>query len=396
MNGPDFFRYSQALDAAGMAWPRLIIDAERLAHNTAQVARLAGSRPIRLVDKSLPSPALLKRLAGALGTQRFMSFHAPLTVQTALALPGAHILMGKPLPARAVEAVISALDGRFDWENRIVWLADTPDAVAGLEALAQRTGRTLAIALEIDIGLHRGGASDPQALSAMLDGFGSGHVRLAGLMGYDAHLAAASWPVSRSAATRRSQEHYRACIALVEARGLLTPDLIFNGAGSPTLALQDNSPCNEVSVGSAFVKPSDFDVAGLESLLPAVFIAAPVLKRIRGVAVPLLPALSRIAGRGRDTLCLYGGKWMADPVWPPTLRADRLFGQSSNQQRMILDRKTPAAPGGWAYFRPTQSEAVLMQFGPLVLIGADGGVTELPTHAGDLAGISAKPVEPLP
>ncbi len=396
MTGADFARYSQSLDAAGMAWPRLIIDAARLAHNTGEIARLAGSRPIRLVDKSLPSPALLKRLSDALGTRHFMSFHAPLTVQTALAFPDAHILMGKPLPIRAVETVISALDGRFDWENRLVWLADTPEALAGLDALAQRTSRTLAIALEIDIGLHRGGAGDLQALSALLDGFGSGHVRLAGLMGYDAHLAAASWPVSRSTATRRSQECYRACIALVEARGLLTPELIFNGAGSPTLALQGDSPCNEVSVGSAFVKPSDFDVAGLEALLPAAFIAAPILKRMSGVPVPLLPALSRIAGRGRDTLCLYGGKWMADPVWPPTLRADRLFGESSNQQRMIVDRRTPAAPGDWAYFRPNQSEAVLMQFGPLVLIDADGSVTELPIHASDLAGITPEPMEPLP
>lgn len=396
MTAPDFARYSSALDAAGMAWPRLIIDAERLAHNCSQIARLGGPRPVRLVDKSLPSPALLKRLGDALGTPRLMSFHAPLTVETALALPDAHILMGKPLPVRAVEAVITALEGRFDWENRVVWLADTPDTLAGLDALARRTDRKLAIALEIDIGLHRGGARDLQALSAMLDGFASRHLRLAGLMGYDAHLAAASWPISRSAATRGSHDRYRACIALLEAGGLLTPELIFNGAGSPTLALQGDSPCSEVSVGSAFVKPSDFDVAGLEALLPAAFIAAPILKRIRGVPVPLMPALSPIAGRGRDTLCLYGGKWMADPVWPPTLRADRLFGQSSNQQRMIVARKTPAAPGDWAYFRPTQSEAVLMQFGPLVLIGADGSVTELPIHASDLAGISPEPMEPLP
>jgi D-serine deaminase-like pyridoxal phosphate-dependent protein len=364
---PPFADYARALDAAGAGWPRLIIDVKSMDNNIAAVSALAAGRWLRLVDKSLPSAAVLRRIADKVRTRRFMSFHAPFLVETARSFPDADILLGKPLPPAAVERVIAALEGSFDWASRIAWLADTPECLAGLAGIAARTGATLRVAVEIDVGLHRGGCASPPALAAMLDRMEQADLRFAGVMGYDAHVAKAPFPWSPTSAAAAARRRYSAFVDVLRARGRLAPDTILNGAGSPTLPLHRESPCNELSIGSAFVKPSDFDVPGLEELRPAAFIAAPILKRAAGVSVPFLEPLGPLMAGGRDMVCIYGGKWMARPVWPKGLVPDTWFGESSNQQRMLLARNNPARPGDWAFFRPTQSEAVLFGFGALAL-----------------------------
>jgi D-serine deaminase-like pyridoxal phosphate-dependent protein len=60
---------------------------------------------------------------------------------------------------------------------------------------------------------------------------------------------------------------------------------------------------------------------------------------------------------------LYGGRLMARPVWPPGLASNPLYGLSSNQQMMNLPAGVPIAPDDMVLWRPTQSEAVLLQHG---------------------------------
>jgi D-serine deaminase-like pyridoxal phosphate-dependent protein len=62
---------------------------------------------------------------------------------------------------------------------------------------------------------------------------------------------------------------------------------------------------------------------------------------------------------------LYGGKWMAEPVHPAGMKANRLLGLSSNQQFMGLPANTMIGPDDYAFLRPTQSELVLQQFGTI-------------------------------
>lgn len=372
-------RLSAALDDAVEHQPVLVIDGDRLDANADAIAAMTRGRRLRLVDKSLACEALLRRVAARTGANAFMSFHAPFLIQTALAFPSSDILLGKPLPARAMDTIFAALAGaQFDAEAQITWLVDTPGRVSEYAQRARALGVTVKLAAEIDIGLRRGGARDAGAFAALLDAVEAeaGAVRFTGLMGYDAHAAKAPAPfASPGAAVAASDRAYRGFIDQAKARGLLDDSAVFNGAGSLTAPLHGGTAVNDVSIGSAFVKPTDFDTGELDALVPAAFIATPVLKRFDGVSVPFIERVTRVLSPGRSTLFIYGGRWMAKPVWPASMKHNALYGFSSNQQMMTIARKDQSAPGDWAFFRPTQSEAVLTQFGRLRVV-EHGAVTE--------------------
>ena len=384
-------RLSAALDEAGEHHPVLVIDAERLDANADALAAMLEGKRLRLVDKSLPCADLLARIAERTGANAFMSFHAPYLIQTARAFPDSDILLGKPLPAAAIDAVYGALSqSPFDPQGQIIWLADTPQRVADYAARARALGTRPKLALEIDVGLRRGGAGDAGAFDVLLDAVEAEQdaVRLAGLMGYDAQAAKA--PLSSPArAVAQSDQVYRGFAERARERGLLGEDAILNGAGSPTAPLHGNTVINDVSIGSAFVKPTDFDLPQLDALRPAAFIATPILKRLPGVRVPFVERITNAFSGGRDTVFLYGGRWMAQPVWPDAMRENALYGLSSNQQMMTLPRSDPAGPGDWAFLRPTQSEAVLAQFGRPRLIEDDAVTRRWDVYAPEVSDGSA-------
>ncbi len=58
---------------------------------------------------------------------------------------------------------------------------------------------------------------------------------------------------------------------------------------------------------------------------------------------------------------------MADPVDPPGLRVNPVFGFSSNQQMMNAGEQMELEIDDFAFFRPRQSEAVFMRFGDIAV-----------------------------
>ena len=75
---------------------------------------------------------------------------------------------------------------------------------------------------------------------------------------------------------------------------------------------------------------------------------------------------------------LYGGKWMAKPVYPPGLKLDTTFGFSTNQQFVALSGDAAVAPDDYAFLRPTQSEFVLQQFGSIMVYSGGAIVDRWP------------------
>jgi D-serine deaminase-like pyridoxal phosphate-dependent protein len=129
---------------------------------------------------------------------------------------------------------------------------------------------------------------------------------------------------------------------------------------------------NELSIGSAMVKASDFDLASLDDLKPAVFIATPVLKVMEKFSMPYGVEAIGTAARiwdpnQRKAVFIYGGNWLADPVSPSGLRASGLYGTSSNQQLLTASGAQQLQPDDIVFFRPRQSEAVLQQFGDIAV-----------------------------
>ena len=369
MHDPYFAGLSTALKRAGLMHPVLVIDQQRLSANIAAIRSrvTAGKLPLRVVAKSLPAPGLLGAVMAGMGTERLMVFSAEMLLQLLPLHPLADYLLGKPLPAAEFARVIDTAGAEA--AARIQWLIDTPERLAAYGAIAKARNLTWRASLEIDVGLHRGGFTDPAAATAAAKAAASHGASIAGLMGYDPHVPKMPSPDGAFAA---AQDAYRAMIGAVQEAGLDPAKLTLNTAGSPTFVRHcAGTVANEVSVGSAFVKPGDFDYEDLGALQAAAFIATPVLKAGSDQQLPGVEALSgplhwwdRNTQRG---FFIHGGHWLARPVSPPGLEYSKLFGRSSNQELLTGSHQVELKVDDHVFLRPDQSEALFLQFGDIVL-----------------------------
>jgi D-serine deaminase-like pyridoxal phosphate-dependent protein len=391
----DYFRQlNRELKAHGPMRPVMLIDLDRLDHNIDVVkasVRRAGKQ-LRLVEKSLPSPQLLKYIGERAETRRLMSFHQPFLNHDAMQFPDADILLGKPLPVRSAELFYQLHKGPFDPSCQLQWLLDTPERVQQYQALAQGLGTRMRVNIELDVGLHRGGVADEAALDAMLKLIRAHPAQLefAGFMGYDPFVGMGVPELLASPETllARVMAIYTARVDFVRLRypDLWHPGLTLNTAGSPSYRLHEQERLSsEVSVGTAMLKPSHYDLPSLSEHVPAAYIATPVLKRTGAVNIPALDDKSRIFSwwdvNQRETFFLYGGNWMADFESPSGLKSNSLYGRSSNQEMANGSEAVGLAVEDQVFLRPTQVESVLLQFGDLLAVRAGRIVEHWPVYS---------------
>ena len=364
-----FARLSAALKRAGLMRPTLVIDRRRLLANVAAIRKSTdGAKlPLRVVAKSLPAPQLLQTIMTGMETERLMVFSAEMLRQLLPLHPEADYLMGKPLP---VSEFMRVNADRIEGPGLMVqWLIDTPERLAQYVEAAKARDIQLRVNFEIDVGLHRGGFADPKKLAEALRIAQAARVQVAGLMGYDPHVPKMPSPDKAWAGSQRA---YAEIIAVMKSAGLEPAKLTLNSAGSPTFRRHcAGTVANEVSVGSAFVKPGDFDYPDLADLLPAAFIATPVIKASQDQALPGVEALSgamhwwdRNTQRG---FFIHGGHWLAKPVSPSGLQYSKLFGRSSNQELLTGSKLVNLRPDDHVFLRPDQSEALFLQFGDIAV-----------------------------
>lgn len=380
----DYFRtLSAALATAGLARPALVIDKALLHENIAEMqAHLRPGMGYRIVAKSIPSLALIKEVREQTGTNRLMVFHQPFLNLVATEMPDADILLGKPMPVAAMRRFHEKYTpSGFDPATQIQWLIDTPERLTQYGAAAGDMNLHLRVNIEIDVGLHRGGVRDQATFLAMLQTIAADErLTFSGVMGYDPHLASVPGLLGwQRSAIATSRDIYRgfAEIALGHADGA---PLTLNTAGSPTYRLHDKDMiANEVAVGSALVKPTHFDVPTLARHVPAAFIATPVLKALERTRIPALEALETpmtFWDRNQQrSFFIYGGNWLAEPVSPPGLQINGLFGRSSNQEMLNGSDLVDLAPDDYVFLRPAQSEFVFLQFGDIAVY-EDGAITQ--------------------
>jgi D-serine deaminase-like pyridoxal phosphate-dependent protein len=385
--GPYFDTLNQALKSAGIATPTMVIDRERLHDNARHVtAHVHGRLQLRLVNKSLPCLALLDELAKLTDTQRQMVFNLHYLQLLMKQRPHSQVLLGKPLPVAAAARFYAAPPASgFDASRQLQWLIDTPERLKQYRDLARSLQQTMRVNIEIDVGLHRGGVPDLDVMKQMVQLIQEEPLlQWTGLMGYDAHtekipdVAGVRDKVrSHSKQTYQHFADFMRASPLKAERELLT----LNTGGSPSFKLHDGSgAANEVAVGSAMVKPADFDTPLLADLTPAAFIATPVLKTGRFVAPHGVEELSTAAcwwdTNQRRAHFIHGGQWLAQPESPAGLSPSRLIGTSSNQQILLGSGKQALSPDDFVFLRPTQSEAVLQQFGDIAVY-ENGRITEM-------------------
>lgn len=391
----DYFRaLNQELKSNGPMRPLLLIDLDRLDHNidvvTASVER--GGKHLRLVEKSLPSPGLLAYICKRAGTQRLMSFHQPFLNHDAQVFPESDILLGKPLPVRSAELFYQSHKGAFDPSRQLQWLLDTPAHLQQYLALAQGLGTRLRVNIELDVGLHRGGVADTAVLGQMLELIRANprHLEFAGFMGYDPFVGMGVPGILGSADElfAKVMTLYTRSVDFTRQQfpSLWHDGLTLNTAGSPSYRIHEReSLSSEVSVGTAMLKPTHYDLPSLVEHVPATYIATPVLKSTGAVRIPALDAKSKLFSwwdtNQRETFFIYGGNWMAEFESPAGLQSNGIYGRSSNQEMVNGSAAVGLAVDDQVFLRPTQTESVLLQFGDLIAMRGGRIVETWPVYA---------------
>ncbi|WP_445660386.1 alanine racemase [Acinetobacter sp. F16] len=366
---PNYFQQlTQDLKQQGTGTPQLILDLKTYQDNLDYVqSKLPTQLKPRLVVKSLASMQLLKIASQKLNTQRFMLFHLPHIAEIVQTFEQADILLGKPVPIRAVELFYQSTAQHNIY---IQWLIDDLGRLQQYLELAQRLSIRLNVNIEIDVGLHRGGVQNSQQFVALLNLIQQypEHLKLSGLMGYDAHVAKLPKIItSPEKSYRQSQQTYQHYKATLQQQfpDLWHEGLCFNGGGSPTFMQHcQQSVCNDLAFGSMLLKPSDFDLENLSVLKCALWIATPVLKVLPYSQLPGLEVLNHLPHKYK-ALFVYGGYWRADYIYPEKSQPHVLYGRSSNQEMLQVLKPCDIAVDDYVFLRPTQSEAIIPQFAQL-------------------------------
>jgi D-serine deaminase-like pyridoxal phosphate-dependent protein len=379
---PEYFRrLNQLLRRESIDRPVMLIDLDRLDRNIDRVSKSVATTPgktYRIVVKSIPSPQLVDYVAKRSHTNAMMVFHRPFLQEMARLRPDADLLLGKPMPVTAAHTFYAAHSGDFDPSHQLQWLIDTEARLRQYLDLAKAQNLKLRVNLEIDVGLHRGGYARPADLVSSLTLIKDNpqNLEFAGFMGYDAHLMGLPSFLADPELPRVKQR-YQDFQAILNTQfpELTQQRLTFNCAGSPTFRhYEQDKFVNDISAGTCLMKPVHYDIATLEDFEPSALIATPVLKRLQGGNLPTLEALGPLL-RGWDSNQAqmyfgYSGNWLAENESPPGLSPNFAY-TSSNQQGYNASSKVDIDVDDFIFLRPTQSEAVLLQFGDLVMFRGD-------------------------
>ncbi len=405
-HNPYFSQLNKTLRANGIDTPVLVIDLDRLDRNIDRVTASVGASPkktYRVVAKSIPSPELVSYVARRAQTQSLMVFHRPFLQSMATLNPQSDILMGKPMPVAAAEKfyhehfnseltqpsniemgkiepgqIGSEKSSVFDPEKQLQWLIDTPVRLTQYLQLARSLGIKMRVNLELDVGLHRGGfEAGPQLEEALaIIEKNPKYLTYSGFMGYDAHLMGIPDFMAKRELPK-VKARYAACVEQLNRSfpKLLTGNLCFNGAGSPTFRhYEGDEMVNDLSAGSCLMKPTHYDLPILEDFEASAFIASPVLKRLAGARIPAIDwSAPLIRGWDKNQAQMYfcySGNWLALNESPPGL-APHFAYVSSNQQGYSAPESVDIDVDDFIFLRPTQSEAVLLQFGSLMVVRGD-------------------------
>ncbi len=388
---PYYSQINETLKEAGIAQPCAVIDLDRVDRNIAAMNRVMKP-PIdyRVVVKSLPSMELIKHVLQKTGSKKIMEFNIAHLELITRELPGdVDILLGKPLPAALADRFYGQLpaSARVLVSRRIQWLVDTDVRLKEYLEVARKYNLTLRINVEIDAGLHRGGAAGNAELAKMLTIIRDNPKQLifSGYMGYDGHLPYNPlylW--AKESGMKKELEkimaRYRGFVDYGKKGfpDLFRGELTFNGGGSKTYTLyRKDHPVNDISAGSCVVMPAAFDEITLADHRPALFIAAPVLKKTPRYSLPFAEAFYGLV-EWWDPNCavafhVYGGGWTELIVAPDGVQINKMESGPANEnllpnQSMLNgSKKLRLGVGDFIFYRPKQGDAI-MQFETIVVV----------------------------
>lgn len=378
---------------AGRTMPFAYVDLDLLAINIAAVARRAGGKPVRVASKSIRSLPLLQRILAANDAmQGVMCFTAAEAVW--LAEHGLDdLLVGYPTwhPAQVRAVAERVADGA-----QITLMIDSPDHVAHLEAIAAEMDVTLPVCLDVDMsvdfpGVHFGVWRSPvkdatDALRVYEALLGAAHLRLDGVMGYEAQIAGvgddAAGAALKNGAVRLMKQAALPQIAERRARVIRALTVrgaalrFVNGGGTGSLESTTADPVvTEVTAGSGFFAPALFDAYSGFRHEPAAGFAVEVVRVPKpGMVTCLGGGYVASGGAGADKLPLVHLPRGASLV--------PLEGAGEVQTPVRLRGPERPGPGDPIFMRHAKAGELCERFNTLLLVEGGQVVDEVPTYRG--------------
>jgi D-serine deaminase-like pyridoxal phosphate-dependent protein len=386
--------------ARGQRLPSALVDLDAFDRNVRYVAaRAAGTgKTIRVHSKSVRCTALLRR-ALDLGGAAFRGVMT-MTVEEAAHLAAAgldDLLVAYPSAQPADAALLAELT------RRGLQVALMVDDAAHLDLL-ERAGRDADVAvgacLDLDVawrpvgsrvhlGVRRSPLRSPDdVLRLARAAAGLSHVRLVGLMGYEAHLAGPNDALPdravKNAVTvlaKRASFHELSARRAAVVRALAAEGValrLVNGGGSGSLADTLRDPVvTEVSVGSAFYAPALFWHYRDVDFQPSAFFAVQVVRRPG-------PGWVTCQGGGYVASGDAGPHKLPVPLYPPGLALSPLEGAGEVQTPLeVLPGAVSPQVGDVVLFQHAKAGELCERFTHLHLVSGDRVVDRVPTYRGE-------------
>lgn len=385
----DYGTYRVAFE--GRTLPMAFVDRRALDANVALTRTRAGDVPVRVASKSVRCRAALERLLETDGFEGVMCYAGDEAVHLAAHgfddLLVAYPVVGEGELRRVAETVA---DGA-----RIVLMVDSTEHVERIAAVASEVGADVPLCLDLDcstrhLGIHFGVRRSPittpsEAVSVAEAIAESDGVYLSGLMGYEAQLAGlpdrnpAKNPVENAVIRRlkaRSKPVVRERRRDVASALDDEYDLEFvNGGGTGSVEFTVSDPwVTEVTVGSGFFAPRQFDWYDAFSYEPAAGFAVEVTRR---------PADGVYTCRGGGYVASGPtGSDKAPTPWLPD-DAELLDTEGAGEVQTPIEYDGELAVGDPVVMRHGKAGELCRFFEELAVVDGERIVETWPTYRGD-------------
>lgn len=374
--------------------PKIFCDLDRLDRNIASVMKNIGSpERLRIVVKSLPCMSIIKYIMEKTGTKKLMCIHPPF-IQAILNELGydIDILLGKPVSVKTAANFFQNTGEREKAARAIQWLLDTPERLLEYRDLAIETNLILRVNIELNIGLNRGGVDSVETLHDMMEIIRSNPkaFNFTGFMGYEGHVPhvpafSGRIPAIEKELKKTMDRYHEYCLYASERFGeIYSKASTFNTGGSGTLRFyRDQFSGMEIASGGAFLRPACYPDVSMEGFEPALFIAAPIIKKPGPVRIPFVefitPLLTWWNPNMLQSICVYGGGWAGQFISPEGIDPLNMLNDPPNQNMLpnqsllSISNRVPLSVGDYIFYWPQQSDA-MFQFNTCITI-REGKIT---------------------
>ena len=374
--GAPYSPYFQAIrNAIGVgSQPRAFVDLDVFALNAKQVLSDSAGKDLRLVSKSFSSIALLQKAMELGKTNKILLFGTEIASLLLTRLgSGFQGLYGHPIATSAIEQIIST---QPQAAAQIIFLVDSTIQLGELIVLAEKYNTPLQIALDIDVGLHRGGFDEVGDIEKAADMIATNPTFLLfrGFLGYEGQVTVVPTTFLQELVFKSAMSTFKEKVDVFFARqaSLKVPGLLMSAGGSISAYMFNKfgiDYVNEISVGSAFTLPSNFDALASRGYQSALFFSSPVIRMRRG-KIPFLESLTYVLSwynvNWKNMFCSMDGKIYNNPISPAGLSyyplMDASDGFSGRQKLVASSDSTHLQLGDSVFFRA--EEAGLVAFYP--------------------------------